>query len=224
MEDEALPTCSTVVLINNKGERTFLHNPGANGNFSEDRIKDEWLKEAGIVFAGGTYTLPKFDGQGAAGLFRRAKAEGALTAMDVTHDTSGQWMKTIRPCLPELDYFMPSLKEAKCITGKDKTEEIAGLLIAEGVKNAVIKLGDKGCFVKNRDRAFYQDTYPGTAVDTTGAGDSFVAGFLAGLAAGESLEECARMGCAAGTITIGHVGATTEALSPEALRRIMGKE
>jgi sugar/nucleoside kinase (ribokinase family) len=224
MEDETLPTCSTIVLINSQGARTFLHNPGANRNFREDLIRDEWLKGTGIVFAGGAYTLPKFDGQGAAGLFRRAKAEGAITAMDVTHDTTGRWIKTIRPCLPELDYFMPSIKEAKCITGKDNPEEIAGALISEGVKTAVIKLGSEGCFVKNRDTAFYQGAYPATVADTTGAGDSFAAGFLAGLAMGKPLEECSRMACAAGAITVGSVGATTGALSMEALRHIIGKE
>jgi sugar/nucleoside kinase (ribokinase family) len=224
MEDETLPTCSTIVLINSKGARTFLHNPGANRNFSEDLIRDEWLKGIGIVFAGGVYTLPKFDGQGAAKLFRRAKAEGAITAMDVTHDTTDRWIKTIRPCLPELDYFMPSIKEAKCITGKDNPEEIAAALISEGIKTAVVKLGSKGCFVKNRDRSFYQDTYPGAVADTTGAGDSFVAGFLTGLAMGKSLEECSCIACAAGTVTVGRIGATTEALSLETIRRIMGKE
>ena len=219
--DETLPTSTTIVLINGAGERTFLHCAGANQSLCRADIQDEWLPKDGIVFVGGTYILPKLDGEGTADLFAVAHEKGALTAMDVTHDTTGRWMEVIRPCLKHLDCFLPSIDQAQAITGCALPEDIAAKLIGEGVKMVAIKLGSDGCYVKSAHESFFQHAYPAKVVDTTGAGDAFVAGFLAGLAQNKPLFACAQMGCAAGSITVRRIGATTDALTPENTQQII---
>jgi len=202
-------TCSVIVAINSQGERTFFYHGGANDLFRLEDVDPALVGEAAVVHVGGTYLLPRFDGQGAAALFRGARRQGKLTSMDVTWDTEGRWLTTIAPCLPHLSWFLPSQKEAAWITGREKPENMAAFLRDQGVANVVIKLGERGCFVlPAAGQGFFVGAFPTRAVDTTGAGDSFVAGFLTGLLRGWEPRRCARLACAVAALNIRQVGAT----------------
>ena len=204
-----LATSTVIVMINPAGERTFFYLGGANDHFSLEDINRCLFDEAALVHVGGTYLLPLFDGHGAAELFREARSRGKLTSMDVTWDPLGRWRETIEPCFPYLDFFLPSYKEAVKITGKDQPEEMAAALQRWGVRNVVIKLGSEGCYLRPAAAGgFFVPAFNTTVVDTTGAGDSFVAGFLAGLLRGWDLRECAGLGCAVAALNIRSVGAT----------------
>ncbi|MCL2362004.1 MAG: carbohydrate kinase family protein [Defluviitaleaceae bacterium] len=215
------PTDTSLVLINSQGDRTFYYRGGATGTLAPAHISDAQLAGSGIVFIGGTFSMPYIDGEGAKDIFARAHKHGAVTAMDVNHDTKGRWMDLIGPSLTELDYFLPSLSEAKYLTGEDQPEAIARKLRETGIKTAVIKLGEKGCYVQSETESFYQEAFPAKAVDTTGAGDSFVAGFLFGLSQELPLRECARIGCAAGAITVGILGATAPNLTHNIIKNFL---
>lgn len=202
-------TSSVIVLINEKGERTFLYYGGTNDTFQYEDIDTSIVKECRIVHVGGTYLLPEFDGEGAARLFRFAQANNIFTSMDVTSDTTGRWLSVIKPCLKYLNLFMPSYKEARAITGEKNPEDIAAFLQNEGVGIVVVKLGKDGCYVKSPEKEFYFPAYDVPVIDTTGAGDSFVAGFLAGMLQNWDLESCARFASAVSAHCIQHLGATT---------------
>jgi len=202
-------TCTVLVAINSQGERTFFYHGGANDLFSLRDVDPVLAAEAQAVHVGGTYLLPRFDGEGAAALFRGARAQGKLTSMDVTWDVEGRWFSTIAPCLPHLSWFLPSTKEAAKITGLERPEDMAAFLRNHGVANVVIKLGERGCYVLPQGRAgFHVPAFAVPVVDTTGAGDSFVAGFLTGLLRGWDPERSARLACAAAALNIQKVGAT----------------
>jgi sugar/nucleoside kinase (ribokinase family) len=180
------------------------------------------LDEAAIVHVGGTYLLPKFDGEGAAKLFAEARARGKLTSMDVTWDTTGRWLAVIEPCLPHLSFFMPSIREAERIAGTGVPEDIAVFLQKKGVQTAVVKLGEKGCYVKHgAEPGFYRDAFPTQVVDTTGAGDSFVAGFLTGVLEEWDVKSCAAFACAVAAMNIRAVGATAGVPTFEEARQFM---
>jgi sugar/nucleoside kinase (ribokinase family) len=86
---------------------------------------------------------------------------------------------------------------------------MAAFLRDRGVANVVIKLGERGCFVLPAGgQGFVVDAFPTRVVDTTGAGDSFVAGFLTGLLRGWEPRRCARLACAVAALNIRQVGAT----------------
>jgi sugar/nucleoside kinase (ribokinase family) len=202
-------TCSVLVLINSAGERTFFYRGGTNDLFGLEDVDLRLVEETSAVYVGGTYLLPRFDGDGAATVFARARAQGKITAMDVTWDVEGRWLTVIEPCLPHLSYFLPSIKEAERITGCQKPETMAAFLQDRGVENVVIKLGEKGCYVKPpRDKGFFVEAFYVQAVDTTGAGDSFVAGFLSGVLGNWDLYRCGRFGCAVAALNVQRVGAT----------------
>jgi sugar/nucleoside kinase (ribokinase family) len=205
----AAGTCSVLVAINSRGERTFFYHGGANDLFAPEHVDPALVAEAEAVHVGGTYLLPRFDGEGAAALFRSARSLGKLTSMDVTWDVTGRWLAVIEPCLPHLDWFLPSVKEAALITGQGGPEDMAAFLRGRGVANLVIKLGERGCYVLPAgEQGFFVPAFPVQVVDTTGAGDSFVAGFLAGLRRGWQPRQCARLACAAAALDIQRVGAT----------------
>jgi len=112
--------------------------------------------------------------------------------------------------MPYLDIFMPSTNEARYITGKDDPVEMAEVLLEHGVGLAMIKLGEKGAYVKEKNsEGFFIPAYKGKVVDTTGAGDSFVAGFLSRYIKGQSVYDCTVFAIAVATHCISEVGATT---------------
>ena len=127
--------------------------------------------------------MPRFDGIPSSEVLKAAQEAKIITVMDTAWDSTGKWMQKIKPCLPYLDYFMPSLEEAEMISGKSKPEDIADVFLEAGVKTAVIKLGSKGCYIKNKSNEQYNiGAFLGIkTVDTTGAGDSFAAGFITGI-------------------------------------------
>jgi sugar/nucleoside kinase (ribokinase family) len=202
-------TCSCLVLINSRGERTFFYYGGANELFSGAEVSPRLLEEASIVHVGGTYLLPRFDGEGAARLFADARAKGKLTSMDVTWDTTGRWLSVIEPCLPHLSLFMPSIREAEKIAGTSDPAKIAAFLQSRGVETVVVKLGELGCYVKPpKEPGFTVPAFSTQVVDTTGAGDSFVAGFLTGILRKWDSRKSAAFACAVAALNIRKVGAT----------------
>jgi sugar/nucleoside kinase (ribokinase family) len=202
-------TCAVVVLINSEGDRVFFYHGGANDEFCLEDVEPALPGEAAIVHVGGTYLLPRFDGVGAAQLFAEARRQGSRTSMDVTWDTTGRWLPTIEPCLPHLSFFLPSVREAREITGRERPEEMAEHLQDRGVETVVIKNGAQGCYVKPpAAEGFFISACRTEVTDTTGAGDAFVAGFLAGVLRGQELAGCARLACAVAALNIRKVGAT----------------
>jgi sugar/nucleoside kinase (ribokinase family) len=109
------------------------------------------------------------------------------------------------------------------MSGKKTPEEIAHFFHSKGVKNVIIKLGHEGCFVKHADEKGYQ--VPAfnkvKAIDTSGAGDSFCAGFIAGLYMGWDIPLCAKFANAVGAHCIMQIGTTAGIKSIEETLRFM---
>lgn len=209
--DASASTSASIVTVDSTGERTFLHCLGANAEFDESDINYSILERAKIVFIAGTMLMPNFDGTPCAKVLQKAKEMGKYTVLDTAWDSKGRWMSVLRPCMKYIDLFIPSIEEAVKLSGKEDPEAIADEFIAMGVKTSVIKLGKNGCFIKDHSGEkysipTYNDIIP---VDTTGAGDSFVAGFITGLSRGWDLYRCGKFANAVGTHCVMAVGAST---------------
>jgi ribokinase len=90
--------------------------------------------------------------------------------------------------------MMPNRSELELMTGTNEYVKGADLLIAKGVKVVAVKLGIEGSYVTNGRERFHVDAIKVKAIDTTGAGDAFCAGFLYGLLGNRGLGECGRIG------------------------------
>ena len=156
--------------------------------------------------------MDRFDGEETAAFLKKCRELGKTTFLDVCWDAKGRWGKVLDCCLPYLDYFMPSIDEARLIAGKDEPDEIAEVFLAKGVRNVVIKLGGEGSYLRLGDWEKGK-RFPAlkgvAAVDTTGAGDSFCSGFLAAFARGEEPERCMSVANTTGAMCVTAKGATT---------------
>ena len=208
--DSSCSTSASFVLVNSSGERSFLHCLGSNAEMRKEDVDFHIIENSRILFVAGALLLPKLDGKPTADILEMAQSKGIYTALDTAWDSSGRWMTVIKHCLPYLDLFIPSLEEAKMLTGKTNIEEMADIFIAEGVKTAVIKLGKDGCFIKDQNGETHTvKAFTGiTVADTNGAGDSFVAGFLTGILKGWDLYQCGRFANAVGAHCVMKLGAS----------------
>lgn len=221
-QDDSLQTTISVVLINAKGARSFLFLPGSLREFTLKDIDPAAIRQARHVNFGSFFAHPKMDRGGARELFKLAKESGATTSADVTHDSYGTGFEGMKDSLRYLDYFMPSYVEGKYLTGESEPERIADVFIREAVDiTVVLKMGEEGCFIKSRGRCIRSRSYPAAAVDTTGAGDNFVAGFLTGLSNGWELEECAEFANAVAGFSVQQLGATSPDMSMERIREFI---
>jgi 2-dehydro-3-deoxygluconokinase len=101
------------------------------------------------------------------------------------------------------DIVLPGINEGKILTGSDDPNAIADFYLNAGVSTAIIKLGEKGAFVKTQDTSFLVDGFKvKKVVDTVGAGDGFAVGVVSGLRAGLSLKEAVVRGNAIGALAV----------------------
>lgn len=145
--------------------------------------------------------------KGAASLFRRARALGLTTSLDCNYDPKEKWDSGLLAVLPHLDIFMPNETEAVAISGLRSVRQAAAEL-AKMARVVVVKRGARGALVSTCGETFTIPVVKVTVVDTTGAGDSFNAGFLAAFLKGRSLAACAAMAARSGARAVTGVGGT----------------
>jgi sugar/nucleoside kinase (ribokinase family) len=137
---------------------------------------------------------------GAAELFRRAKAAGLTTSLDPDHDPSGKWDGGLRELLPSVDVFLPNEQEALKISGTKDIESALDTLNRLAV-SVVIKRGAAGVVTRSRGKTLAVPGFRIEPLDTTGAGDSFNAGFISRFLNRDSLAQCVVWGNACGAMS-----------------------
>lgn len=204
----------TFVCVMPGGQRSFIHTVGTNGTLADGEIDLERIRRARFCFVTGTMVMPTLDGEPTARLLRAARQAGVKTLLDTVYVDSASnaaWHAAIDPVLPVLDYFIPSCPEAQTLTGATEPSAMARALQAGGCANVIIKLDERGAFCREADgRETLVPAYRvDQVVDTTGAGDCWSAGFLAGLREGLSVVEAAKLGNATAAHCIQAPGAST---------------
>lgn len=208
-QDASTSTSFSFVAVASDGERTFYHYIGANGELCETDLDWEVIKSAKILHIAGALVMPRFDGAPMANVLREAKTLGITTSLDTAYDATGRWMETLESCLPYVDMFMPSIVEAQHLTGLSEYREIVQFLRSRyDIHTIVIKMGENGSYASTPDAEHIAPAYPVNAVDATGAGDAYVAGFLAGTIMGWDLKATAELASATGAACVTAIGTT----------------
>jgi sugar/nucleoside kinase (ribokinase family) len=205
IRDTRTPTSASVALVDAAGERTFLHATGANATVSADELGEDPFRGRALHIAG-ALVLDELDGEPTALLLSEARRRGIGTSVDTVFDARGRWDRLIS-VLPFCDLVTPGLHEALAITGEEEPGRAARRLRELGAHVAAVTLGADGCYVAADAFEGHVAGFRVEALDGTGAGDAFAAGFLQGMLAGRSLEECARLANAAGGLATRAVGA-----------------
>lgn len=217
VRDTAEATSATMVAVDRDGERTFLHYEGANATFTAEDVFWPVIDAAPLLHVAGPFLMPRYMGADNAAVLKRAKEMGKTTTLDTVWDPTGRWMSVLEPCLPFLDYLLPSLAEARLLTGLEAPEDIAQSFLDRGVRAVGLKLGEAGAYLRTaKGEELHVSPFAVEAVDALGAGDCWVAGFLCGLTLGWDLERIMRFANAAGACAVQALGATTGIRSFEA--------
>ena len=186
------PTGCAQAIISKDGERTFATYLGAALELSADDITSELLEGWDIFYVEGYLVsnralLDK--------VLPMAKENNMTTAMDMA---SFNVVEANRDYLRNLvgnyiDVLFANEEEAKAFSGKEDPEEALHDM-ASMCDIAIVKVGSKGSYVQRGDEIVKIGPIPAQVIDTTGAGDMWASGFMAGLIQGESLHKCAMMG------------------------------
>jgi sugar/nucleoside kinase (ribokinase family) len=195
------------VILSEVDDKAILTLPGTIPTLRPDDITDEHLTGVRHLHVAGLYLQPQL-ARGLAGVFARAKARGLTTSLDTNWDPTGHWA-VITEILAHTDVFLPNAAELRAVTGRDGVEAAAAELVGIGT-TVVMKDGERGA------RAGWPGGGSGCAaparrvevVDTTGAGDSFNAGFLAGRLSGLPMAEAVGWAVAAGSLSTRAAGGT----------------
>ena len=207
--DPEAGTSATMVMVEPDGERRFVHYIGANARLKLEDVEFEMIGTASILHIAGALVMPGIDGEPTAELLRKARESGLNTFLDTVWDDTGRWMQVLGPCLPYLDYFIPSLPEAQALTGFEDPYSAGKALLDKGVGTTGIKMGADGCLVLTSEgERLRLPAYDVIALDATGAGDAFAAGFIAGVWQGWPLEKTARLANAVGALSVTGLGAS----------------
>ncbi len=207
--DKKTDTSATLVLVNSKAQRSFLHSMAANDLIYKKELRLSKLSQFRHLHVGGYFLFSALDGKPMADILKQAKGKGVTTSLDTAWDLRGRWMKTLKPCLPYLDFFMPSEREVKMLLGYTPPAKAARAFLKLGAGAVIIKRGEKGSYFLNREGMGIQvPAYRAKVVDTTGAGDCFCAGVIKGLSLGWNMKRCLQLGNAAGARAVEALGAT----------------
>ncbi|HDT0759471.1 TPA: sugar kinase [Klebsiella pneumoniae subsp. pneumoniae] len=181
-------TSATILPIRPNGERPALHCRGASDALFVSEAEFDAVLDCRFLHHGGTGLLAAMDQGQSARLLQAAKARGVTTSFDLIAPNE-ETLELLRPLLPSVDYFMPSLEEAAFLSGETQPEAIGRFFLALGVGTCILKDGENGSWLIGRDGGpQHIAPWPVEAVDTTGCGDSYCGGFIAALARGLSVK------------------------------------
>lgn len=207
----SLATSTTAVLIDPSGERSFAHHVGACSGIDLVFVRRHLAAIGSHRFAvlGYVGLLPGLESDlgAAVGAIRAA---GPMVVLET--GGSGGTLGTVLPALPHVDLYVPSLDEARHQTGLSDPRGIIECYRGHGLVGIVgVKLGSRGTLLCSADGEWLEIPCipaPGPVADTTGAGDSLLAGLVAGLARGMPLGEAGLLGAATAACCVTGVGAT----------------
>jgi len=203
----------TFVGIHPNGERTFIHTPGANRTFALADINERRLLDCEFLLYQDLWVLPGLDGAPGAGLLARARSSGVVTLLDECWGL-GPRRDLFEQMAPHADWVLPSYDDMRVIYPGLDEHMMAERLVTLGARGVVLKMGAAGCLVRAGTKSARVPAEKTTVVDTTGAGDSFDAGFILALADGAEPVAAARRGAAVAAGRLAVVGGSTP-LAPE---------
>lgn len=207
-------TGMVIGFVDKDGERALYVSPGANMGITDEMIDLEYFKSGKIVhmssFVGdGQFDLQNDVIQALAGKVKISLCPGALYV--------NRGLENIRSMLESSDIVFLNKVELESLTGKDYQSGSRELL-EMGCGLVAVTLGSEGSYIADADGFCMVPIEPKKAVDTTGAGDSFAAGFLYGVLLGKTKEECGVIGNIVASRCIESIGARTSLPTAEELQ------
>jgi ribokinase len=195
-------TGTAIIVVDSNGQNSIVLSPGANGKVTPADVDLASFPAGDLLLLQLEIPIPTV---------LRAAQRACDNGMRVLLNPA-----PAKPLPDELialaDFIIPNETELSLLTGKDvnspaTTEQAARDLVQRGADHVIVTLGSRGALLVDKDTSLQVDTFKVDVVDTTAAGDAFIAGFATALLQNQPLKDCVRFGCACGALAVTQFGA-----------------
>jgi len=216
------PTPVTTIFVAEDGNRRSITNRAHSYNFHPERYPERF-NDAGAVVIGSLFRAPFNDPDVIRAVVTEAHSKGIPVFADTKIPNFRRLtLDEISDSLQMIDYITPNEDEARFFTGESDPERMADVFLEKGVKNVIIKLGGRGCLLKNSSESVMLPAHSIDVVDATGAGDNFMAGFVSELLRGSDVKDALAFANACGAICATAVGTGTALRGREQVLAMLG--
>ncbi|MEM0350288.1 MAG: carbohydrate kinase family protein [Archaeoglobaceae archaeon] len=196
---------TAMIFVDDNGNRAILVDPGVNDTIRYDEIDLDFALKHSLIHLTSFICKNGFDS------FESQKKivnEFELVSFDPGLPYAERGKKEMMPILKRTTIFLPNKVEIEKMFELDY-KSAAEECISMGIEVVVVKLGEKGCWIKSKKEELFVPTFKVNVIDTTGAGDAFNSGFLYGYLKGKDLEKCGKLGNYVASLCIQQIGART---------------
>jgi sugar/nucleoside kinase (ribokinase family) len=208
------------IAINPEKDRSFITYAGSNAELNLQQLDLE------AVALGRHVHLTGYKGRQNhhefLKLVQSLKNAGLTLSCDIGWDDTGEWYKGIFEIMKHIDVFFMNETEAQHYSGCMRNDESIRFL-AQYSDQIVVKLGAEGAMVIKNGNFSSQPGYSVKCIDTTGAGDSFNAGYIYGYLTQKDVKDCLIYGNACGAMSVGSYGGSTGTPDRETLERFINE-
>lgn len=205
--DATVATGLMYVVVTASGERTILGDRGANVFTDPRQMPEEIIGDARLLHLSGYALLADPQRSAALLALEMACRHGLTVSLDPGLSISQAAIDEMRALLPVVDILLPNRAEAEKLAGSCDPRACVQRLLEAGARLVVLKLGREGCLVGSRDSLVPVPGFRVRVRDTTGAGDYFAAGLVAGFLGALTWPAAALLGNAMGAAAVARVGA-----------------
>lgn len=205
LDTPTMATGVSLITVEDGGQNTIVIASGANATLTPEDVE-----VAGSLIASARVVLLQLEVPLPA-VIRAAELAREVGATVILNPAPAPAGRLPAKLLSMVDYLVPNESEAGAFLDEPSSAPPKGLARAlaavTGVPNAIITLGEAGAVMASPSGAIHQPAFRVQAVDSTAAGDAFVAGFAVALSEGLAPTKALRWGCAAGALAATRLGA-----------------
>ncbi len=211
-----LITARALTFITPDSERSFIDYLGAASDFEVKDLNKDALKSSKFFHVSAYFLEEKKLRESAKYAMQIAKANDIKISIDCGDALLIQRIKNemIKIIEDYADIVFANAEEAKALSNLNSPEEALNFL-SDKCRIAVVKLGDKGSLIKQKNKVYKIKALQVKAVDSTGAGDAYAGGMLFGLSRGLSIEKSARIATFLGGKVVETFGARLKEINYE---------
>jgi sugar/nucleoside kinase (ribokinase family) len=207
------------IALSSAVDRALVTYVGSIAAVEETDVPDTLLAAAAHLHVS-SYFLQSRLRPACARLFGRANARGLTTSLDPGFDPQQQWNGELQSAIQSADIFLPNVVELLAIAACTEPDEALRVL-DDGRTRVVVKLGKSGAMTRDRGETLHAPAFGIQSIDTTGAGDSFNAGFLHAFVRGWPPLDCLIAGNACGALSTRALGGTAAQPSLEEMTNLI---
>lgn len=207
--DPDVATGLMYIVVTPDGERTMLGHRGANVHTDPNQISETDIRSARLFHLSGYALLGEPQRSAALLALEMACRHELIVTLDPGMSVPQAALQEMHALLPVVDIVLPNLPEAQRLTGQTAPEDCAEWLLDSGTRAVALKLGRDGCLVRSGAETLWVPGFSIEACDSTGAGDHFAAGIIAGFLRSLDWHSAAVLANAMGALAAGRAGAGT---------------